>query len=419
MKRKIKILLIMSIILLIALLLLVLYINNNSKKEIFIEKPQFVEKKELQIVQNRSEYYTILSYINSYINCLNSKDENTIINILDKQYKTDNNITEKNLFDKIKTFSTLKGFTVENMYYEVVNNIGIYYVNGKTSNIRDIDGNIAEELEEEQFNIIVIVDYNNNSYSIIPCDENKIEGKQINTTPIVQNEYNKISFVQVTDEQMAQRYYNDIKIKLMNNKTEEIYNLLDDEIKNNKFVNMEELEKYLEIIKTDMNEVVLQKWGKNVYEEYTQYTCLDSLGRYYIFNETSPMQYTLFLGKYSVDLPDFIETYNSANPQEKVVLNIEKIKQALNAKDYTYVYNKLANSFKENNYKTQGELEQFINNTLFEYTEFEYDNFVNEGEIYIYDIVAKNHENEEERVNMQIIMRLKEDRDFEIAFSIK
>lgn len=122
MKRKIRILLIISILLLIVLLVIILNINNNSEEENIIEKDFFVERKELNIVQNRSEYYTILSYINSYVNCL-INEENIIINMLDEQYKIDNNITEKNVFDKIKTYSKAKEFTEEKMYYEVINNI--------------------------------------------------------------------------------------------------------------------------------------------------------------------------------------------------------------------------------------------------------------------------------------------------------
>ena len=127
----------------------------------------------------------------------------------------------------------------------------------------------------------------------------------------------------------------------------------------------------------------------------------------------------MFLDKYTIDFPEFIERYEAGSIQEKVVLNIEKIKQALNAKDYTYVYNKLANSFKINNYKTQEEFENFAKENLFDYNEISYHTFANEGETYIYNISMRNRDNAQEQKEMQIIMRLKENRDFEIAFSIK
>ena len=63
-------------------------------------------------------------------------------------------------------------------------------------------------------------------------------------------------------------------------------------------------------------------------------------------------KYSVVLDTYTIDLPEFIEKYNSANEKTKVGLNIQKVFDAINNEDYEYVYNKLDNTFKQTNFKT-------------------------------------------------------------------
>ena len=219
---------------------------------------------------------------------------------------------------------------------------------------------------------------------------------------------------------MAQRYYNDFKEKVRYNKINDLYEILDDEMKNTIFMNINDLEKYLKNINTNIDEISLEKWEKKVYKEYTQYICLDTTGRYYIFNETSPMQYKLIIGKYSVDLPEFVEKYNSTNEQGKVALNIQKFVQSINDKNYRYAYNCLSDGFKNNYFKNQQSFENYIEQNLYESNEINYIEFETQGELYTYKIQFTEKENHNSQIIEKIfIMKLGEGTDFELSFNIE
>ena len=71
------------------------------------------------------------------------------------------------------------------------------------------------------------------------------------------------------------------------------------------------------------------------------------------------------LDTYTVDLLKFTEKYTKASEEEKVVLNINKIFTAIDAKDYKYVYSKLAESFKNNYFNNESDLQKYLNDNLF------------------------------------------------------
>ena len=54
-----------------------------------------------------------------------------------------------------------------------------------------------------------------------------------------------------------------------------------------------------------------QEFQKEDYEEYVQYVCLDNKGDYTIIKEYGPMNYTLILDTYTIDLPEFKVEYES------------------------------------------------------------------------------------------------------------
>lgn len=273
--------------------------------------------------------------------------------------------------------------------------------------------------ESKPYNIIVILDYNNMTYSVIPKNEKQIEKVTVETSPIVQNKNNKFNKITVTDEQMALNYYNsftnDIRTDL-----EELYDKLDPECIDERFTEYEVFENYIKEKKESILTSKMIKWQIIREDDYVQYICADNKDRYYVFYETAPMQYTVMLGTYFKDFPQFIEAYEDANIQERVLLNIDKIKQAINYADYDYIYSKLADSFKNNKFKTKEEFENYMRENLYSEVVIEYKEFKNEADTYIYNIAIKNLNNKQDpEINMEIIMQLKEETDFIFAFSIK
>ena len=123
------------------------------------------------------------------------------------------------------------------------------------------------------------------------------------------------------------------------------------------------------------------------------------------------------LDTYTIDINEFIEKYNSSENNVKVALNIEKMIEAIQDKDYKYVYNKLDETFKNNNFKTQQDFEYFIKERF----------DPNEDEVSYkqYKEVAGIHTLEVEVTDAdlqitkkaKVLMQLNQNRDFVFSFS--
>lgn len=233
-------------------------------------------------------------------------------------------------------------------------------------------------------------------------------------------ECNEFEFVNITAESLMQTYFNKYKNTILTN-PEKAYDMLENEYKQKKFGSIENFKKYAEDNYEKLTNSNLTKYQiDDTNKEYTRYICADEYENYYIFEEKAIMQFTIILDTYTIDQPEFIEKYDETNEKGKCILNIEKVKQALNSGDYEYIYGKLNEQFKNKNYSTLSAFENYMKSNLNKYNKIEYKEFKNEGETYIYnveltDLLGKT----DKTINMQILMQLKDDRDFVMSFSIK
>ena len=232
-------------------------------------------------------------------------------------------------------------------------------------------------------------------------------------------ECNELQYVSVGIEDLMQIYFNDYKTYALTN-PKQAYELLNKEYREKRFKDLDEYKLYISNNKEKIASDNLEKYQIAVDDEKTRYICLGKYENYYIFCENSVMDYSIILDTYTIDQPEFIEKYDEANEKGKCILNIEKVKQALNSGDYKYIYGKLNEQFKNKNYSTLSAFENYMKSNLNKYNKIEYKEFKNEGETYIYnveltDLLGKT----DKTINMQILMQLKDDRDFVMSFSIK
>ena len=119
------------------------------------------------------------------------------------------------------------------------------------------------------------------------------------------------------------------------------------------------------------------------------------------------MDYKVIMDTYTIDLPEFIEKYDSTNEQGKVALNIDKFFKAINNKDYRYAYNHLSSGFKDEYFNNLSDFENYINEKFFDNNIIEYKTFEERADnIYVYKIQIST-DGSNEKISNSIIVKLR------------
>lgn len=441
--KKIKILIIILIII-IAIIGIVLITITNSKGKIGDEvlDPEYIDEvilvKKLEKLDKKSDYFIIKNCINSYYDMISGMYEdyseyydqseieeniqyykNSIYNLLGKSYIQEFGITVNNLNNKYQEIEESKLILNDINYYDISDDITLYIVKGENINYKNY--------KKAEVKLMLIIDYSNRAYSIYPweyVEKHKIDqykvGDEINYSieEIEQNENNKFIYKNYTNEDMAKEYFEIHKFKILN-LTQEAYNELDIEYANKRFGSIENYKKYIKDRYSELYISTINSYMTNENKGYTEYVCKDQYDNLYIFKEKNIMDYTVTLDTYTLEESKFITEYTDANDQKKVMMNIDKFFQMINSKDYTAAYNCLADSFKENYFKTQSSFEKYIKSNLYRYNTVSYRSFTNEiSGIYQYKLTITNKQNTSINKDFNIIMRLSSGTDFEMSFEV-
>lgn len=427
--KKIKIIIITLLILIFIGILtvgvLLIYMNENSfiaeKEEILLYK-----ENELKEVDNSADFYTISNCIQAYFDYIYNRnieeneedikiqDEN-LYYLLSENYIKENNITKDTVSKYVFNINDKVFFVPSKMYAKQQNdNILTFVVNGFIENIN------YEYIQE--INIYVNIDIIQNTYSIEPITENveeiaNIKIPSLNQQKIDKNGSNMFVYQKINDEILVKKYLDFYK-KTVLSKPELIYKNLNLEYKNKRFSTFEQFKRYIEIKKEEIKTARMEKYLVTHYTGYTEYICIDQNENYYIFKETSPMQYTVILDDYTLILPQFISKYNSANAETKIAMQVDRVRKALNNQDYKFVYSKLANSFKQNYFREQADFENYAKANFYKTNEFKYTKLEAQDDNYIYTIQIINADDDTKMQEKTIVIHLKADGDFEFSFSV-
>lgn len=415
MNNKLLKLIIIVVVIIIVILGLIIIINN--KKEKF---PDVLQNEDLTItleensylLKERETFFTIQNLIQKYINAIKENDSSYIINVLDKNYIKENSIDENNIFNKIINVKEEYIYNAEMIYAKDTWNNSIYYVYG-TIQDENKKGNIYNK---------IIFDNTNGTYSIKTVNENEYKKSAKNivdeTSKIELNSNNQIEYAIVNDTMIIGKYYTKYR-DLCKNNIEEAYELLNKEYREKRFNNLQNFKSYIQEIQNDLEDMYASKYAKNVINQNIQYICTDRYDNSYIFNETSPMQFNVILDTYTIEQEKFTEEYNKANNQKKVMMNIDKFFQMINNKDYTTAYNCLADSFKQNYFKTEESFKIYIKNNLYKYNNVTYVTYNDKlSSVYGYSLILTNKQDTSKSKEFNIVMKLKEATDFEMSFEI-
>ena len=178
--------------------------NNKSNNNTII----YEDHPNLENVIDYNNYFTINNIINDYYKKIINNDTESLLDIIDKSYIISNKLNKTNINSLYQNNYQDITYYSKEMYFKSKNNIMYYFVSGETESY-----NFTEDTLEENTNInyLVIIDSNNNSYSITPLDVevvfnygsiyNMLDNKEIES-----NANNKYANVSYSDEDISILY---------------------------------------------------------------------------------------------------------------------------------------------------------------------------------------------------------------------
>lgn len=450
MKKAIITLSILLIIVFSALLVLI-FIKPGSKvdEELEIQEQEYlnginnlgmlIQGEIPSKVINDNIYFTVEQCIKKYIEYVSSNNNVAIYSLLDYKYINEKNITQDNIKQYIVKYNNAKTSKIIEMYQLAGSKYFTYY--------------IKQKMGEEYAYFTVSTDTSSNSFSVVPINKETYNQKISepakafgnNEDTIKSNDYNTISYKYYEQEDIADKYLQDYLTNALLY-PEQAYDTLNEEYKQRKFGSLEAYKQYIEKNKeklqsmckslrkdiTDFEDyqkyeeyfIEVSKNGLNQYKkeqngENIQYILTDTYGATYIFKINSIMNYTLILDTYTIDLPEFTEKYEVATEEEKVLLNIEKVFQAINQADYQYVYNKLDATFKANNFATLQQFETYMNQNFYEKNKVSAGKAQKQNDIYMYAITINDATGQNQNtITKNFVMQLNQGTNFTMSFQV-
>lgn len=399
------IIMIIAIIIMIITVIILLKINI-SHRSIENDNPETLAFTDIEELTNKELFYAIHSQISNYYNDLQNGNQKAIEAISPELPIT------------IESTDSIIKFQSQKMYVlDKIDNLTVY-VYGVTR---------QANIQKDNY-LIINLDYQNDTFSIMNSSKeeydnainNRVNEKYKEDIYIKENEYNKIKEVQISDFDIVTNYFEDYKYKALH-EPEEAFNLVEQEYRNKKFEN--DLEKYKAYITKNLNRLQdanIVKYGVTKNGELSTYVAIDSLDNYYKITETGVSEYTIILDNYTILDEETIEKYNKASSTDKVISNIDKLIKLINEKNYEQVYSYVNEDFKNRYFANFETFKNYMEQNFFEHNIVGSLEMEVQGQNYIVKVPYKESLSTaaEERTTT-IIMKLKEEMNFEIAFAIE
>lgn len=459
MKNIKKIIIILIVIILIIILTIANTIMSTIKQqenEVMqeLEEQEMLQKKiideESNIIKKittEAEYFNVKKCIDYYKSCSNYLYYAQQYDALSANEKENVEIEKEQLLSLMPEFVCEKlKLKKENIYNEIglpnkemrIDSVYVSTQKVKSSGEMDkinVKAYIAsgvyidrDNLQKEQFNIIVLMDTYKNTFAIVPqkyIELENIELKERNeltlyeSESIEKNDYNEYEETIETEEEMSKEYLNRLRMNLMND-TSYIYDKFEGEYRNKRFGTYENFLDYVKQNRENLEKIKLTSYLVNHNENDTEYICKDQYENMYIFEQTNPLEFSLRLDTYTIPTDNFKETYNSSEDAYKCQMNIDKFFQMINRQDYKTAYNYLAEGYKNNYFKTEEEFTNFAKNTFYTYNEVTYNSYEQKGNrLFVFKIKLNDLTGEStDKKEVKIIMQLNDNLNFEISFGM-
>ena len=187
------------------------------------------------------------------------------------------------------------------------------------------------------------------------------------------------------------------------------------------WIDIEDYKQYIKKNEEKIFKIKLSKFKVTQDKTGNRYICIDQYDNYYIFRETAIMQYSVILDTYTLDdLPEYVEQYNKADEQKKTAYCVDRFIKAVNDYNYKFAYSLLADSFKNNYFKTYESFENYAKKNFAGKPNKVFSGFTNEGNVYntISVTLSKSEDDVTDALTKKFIIKLGEGTKFELSFNV-
>lgn len=392
--------------------------TNQKIEEIIYNKVKYVTEK--------NEYFTVKSILRKYVELMGDNEKGNLIKLFAPDYLNEFNINKENL-----KYNFLQRENYTQVYYIDIENI----LKAETSDRNTLyfitaDVSIEYTTNVYQLNIMLELDRVKLTYNIYPEEylikhalNNLKVGSSIqyDNGEIADRDLNKYNYVKtVTDKEMVNKLFDDY-IYILKVDRIKAYKKLSEAYAKGRFNTQERFNKYIEDRMNIFNFVKINQYKVYNSDNYTDYICTDQYNNYYIFRQQDGiMRYTVFLDTYTVELDTFKEEYNNSKDDEsKLSLQLGKIRQMLNNRDYNAIYNKLNETFRNNNFTNVSKLEEYLKNNIYNINSIVISECEENDDYYVCKATIINQENTNESKDINLIIKLIDSNNFEMSFSFE
>lgn len=326
--------------------------------------------------------------------------------------------------DNYRNFNNFDGpiFRMDEIYKQNLNQNEILYVvklrYGKSEkDVKDSIVWVEKDLSTSTFSIYPYEYLRLKNYTdfkegdTVPVDSNKSIEKNRENNYSEEDEEDLEEDTKLCMKGLFERYKFDLLVD-----REHLYSILEIDYKNAKYSNLEDLKKYINDNRTDLYLDMISEYKVVNYNEYVEYRAICNSQRNYVFNAKNMMDYTVSLDNYSVVQNK--DTYNAFLPAAQAKYCVDRVVQALNYKDYDFVYSKLNPVQKNNYYKNVNEFKNYLSKALYEQNSYEIDDnyLIISDNVYQFTVTIRDATGGEFTYSkFTMAVTLKDDADFTIS----
>lgn len=380
------------------------------------------EEKKLKQITDTYSYFLTKQCLSNYYN---AQTVEHALNIIDREAKETLNINQDNVSNLYYDFNKPE-FCIDKIYKQRIDaSKDIYVVYHRLQKNIESNSSAADTV------VFIKMDRKNVDFSVYPYEyledanylqlgqDDIIKINDLNEIPKNDDNGYRTSLILKDDQTCVGEFYRRYKFDIQFD-VEGLYDKIDEEYKNLKYPNLDDFKRYINENREKIMNNGISKYEVNKYEDYIDYIAIDKDNSCYIFNAKNLMDYTVLLDKYTVITKEYAEQYENSFTGAQTRYCISRIMQAINDKNYEFVYQKLNPIQKNNYYREIDELKDFIINNFYEKNKWEVndDYVVVSSNVYQYNVkITDATENEFTYREFKMTVTVKEGTDFEISIT--